>query len=348
MQTTQTIATKGQPVLTLPGAWYSDPEIFSAERTRIFGKSWQLAGPLSALQKPGDYMAIEILGWRVFVIRNREGALKAFHNVCRHRAGPLLDEGRGHCDVLRCRYHLWVYDTDGNLRRTPAFGEADWFDKKDYSLFPVKVATWRGLVFVNLDMEAGPLEAALGDLIDECAPYPMESFSFVREEVFDIACNWKTYTDNFVEGYHIPGIHAGLNAMVDMEKFRTTGRNQIVVMEAPQKQASIYGGVWTWCFPNITLSVYPDGMNTSRIVPTSEEKTELRYEFYFADPSVGLTEKRRATIETNCQIVREDFGICEDVQQNLRSGIYRDGPLSPRHEDGVKYFQDMVRASLTQ
>src|SRR5882724_11653042 len=146
MQTTQTIATKGQPVLTLPGAWYSDPEIFSAERTRIFGKSWQLAGPLSALQKPGDYMAIEILGWRVFVIRNREGALKAFHNVCRHRAGPLLDEGRGHCDVLRCRYHLWVYDTDGNLRRTPAFGEADWFDKKDYSLFPVKVATWRGLV----------------------------------------------------------------------------------------------------------------------------------------------------------------------------------------------------------
>ena len=89
-------------------------------------------------------------------------------------------------------------------------------------------------------------------------------------------------------------------------------------------------------------------MNTSRIVPLDAEKTELRYEFYFADPGAGITEKRRATIETNCQIVREDFGICEDVQQNLRSGIYRDGPLSPRHEDGVKYFQDMVRASLAQ
>jgi choline monooxygenase len=346
MQITQTIATKGQPVLTLPGAWYSDPEIFAAERTRIFGKSWQLAGPLSSLQKAGDYMAIEILGWRVFVIRNREGELRAFHNVCRHRAGPLLDEGRGHCDILRCRYHLWVYDTDGNLRRTPAFGEADWFDKKDYSLFPVKVATWRGLVFVNLDMDAGPLEAALGDLIDECAPYPMESFTFVREETFDIACNWKTYTDNFVEGYHIPGIHAGLKEMVDMEKFQTTGRNQIVVMEAPQRDGSIYGGVWTWAFPNMTLSIFPGGMNTSRIMPIDPKRSRLIYNFYFRDISPEGTEARRRTIETNCGIVREDFGICETAQGNIDAGRYTQGPLSPRHEDGVRYFHELVRNAL--
>ncbi len=120
----------------------------------------------------------------------------------------------------------------------------------------------------------------------------------------------------------------------------------VVIMKAPQKGGSIYGGLWLWIWPNMTLSVYPDGMNTSRIVPTSETRTELRYEFYFADRSPALMEKHKATIATNCEIVREDFGICEEVQQNLKAGIYRDGPLSPRHEDGVQYFQDMVRQSL--
>ena len=99
-------------------------------------------------------------------------------------------------------------------------------------------------------------------------------------------------------------------------------------MKAPQREGSIYGGIWLWAYPNMTLSVYPDGMNTSRIVPIDEVKTELRYEFYFADAAAGLNDKRRATIETNCQIVREDFGICEDVQRGLKSRSYSTGRFS--------------------
>jgi choline monooxygenase len=98
----------------------------------------------------------------------------------------------------------------------------------------------------------------------------------------------------------------------------------------------------------MTLSVYPDGMNTSRIIPTSEDRTELRYEFYFADAASGLNEKRRATIETNCGIVREDFGICETAQGNIDAGRYTQGPLSPRHEDGVRYFHELVRNALAE
>ena len=203
---------KVEPQLSLPADWYHRPEIFESERHAVFAREWQFVGPAGQLPNPGDYLAAEITGWRIFVIRDRDGRLRGFHNLCRHRAGHFLDDGAGHCDVLRCKYHGWVYDTQGRLRATPAFGEAPWFDKADYPLLPIQVGEWRGLLFVNLDRNARPLADCLGDLPALTAPYPMESFTFVKEAEFDIACNWKTYTDNFVEGYHIPSIHPWLNA----------------------------------------------------------------------------------------------------------------------------------------
>jgi choline monooxygenase len=339
-------ATWPNAVRSLPAQWYWDPAAYEIERREIFAKTWQFVGPESEFRNPGDFRAVMIAGYRVFVIRERNGGLKAFHNVCPHRAAPLLPEGDGHCDVLRCRYHGWTFATDGRLMATPNFGEAGWFDKSEHGLRPVRVESFRGLVFVAIDANVPPLVEFLGDIPALIESYPIETFAKHDTAEFFINCNWKTYTDNFVEGYHIPGIHAGLNAAVDMSRFETTHQRGVVIMKAPQKGGSIYGGLWLWIWPNMTLSVYPDGMNTSRIIPVDELHTELRYTFYFADRSPALAEKHRATIETNCQIVREDFGICEEVQQNLKAGIYQDGPLSPRHEDGVKYFQDMVRESF--
>lgn len=331
---------------TIPARWYHDPEIWTQERARVFGRDWLLVGHQGQVENPGDYVAGEIAGWRYFVIRGRDGGLKGFHNVCTHRAAPLLDDGAGHCDVLRCRYHRWVFDTDGNLKATPDFGAPQGFDRCDYGLKPIKVAEWRGLVFASLDLEAGPVEEGLGALVDLVAPYPIETFRSVRQVTFEIGCNWKTYTDNFVEGYHIPGIHPGLNAAIDFKGFAVENRPKIVIMSAPQRDGSIYEGVWLWRYPNTTLSVFSGGMNTSSIVPLDRSRTRLVYNFYFADRSPAAAAAIERIIETNCQIVREDFGICEMAQGNLESGVYERGPLSPLQEAGVRHFHDMLRESL--
>jgi choline monooxygenase len=172
----------------------------------------------------------------------------------------------------------------------------------------------------------------------------MEDFTCLKEVQFDISCNWKTYTDNFVEGYHIPSIHAGLNAAIDFAAFETTYGDNVVIMKAPQRENSIYGGIWLWAYPNMTLSVYPNGMNTSRILPVDPKRAKLIYHFYFPDGSEPAARER--TIETNCQIVREDFGICEIAQRNLEAGAFSQGPLSPKQEAGVGYFHDRLRTSL--
>lgn len=335
-----------KPVLSLPAAWYHERATYLAERPAIFARTWQFVGPVSDLARPGAYRAIEIAGYRLFVLRDRAGALKAFHNSCPHRAAPLFAEGTGHCNVLRCRYHGWTFDHEGRLKAAPHFGEASWFDKADHGLKPVRVEVWRGLVFVNLDLAAEPLSDFLAEVTDLTAAYPIETFARFDEARFEMASNWKTYTDNFVEGYHIPGIHAGLNAAIDFERFETTYRKHVVIMTAPQRDGSIYGGLWLWIWPNMTLSVYPDGMNTSRILPISEARTGLEYTFYFADLGPALQDKHRATVETNCAIVREDFGICEEAQGNLAAGVHQAGPLSPRHEEGVRYFHSEIRAAF--
>ncbi len=210
----------------------------------------------------------------------------------------------------------------------------------------VALEVWRGLLFVAIAPEA-PLQQQLGALPDEVAGRPaLEDLAALAEERFVIDCNWKIYTDNFVEGYHVPAIHPAFRRQIDFEAFETVALDGLVRMTAPLREGAFYGGTWMWCWPNWTLSVYPDGMNTSRINPLGADRTELIYHFYFADRSEAGADKRRSTIEQNCQVVREDFSICEETQKNYASGGFDSGPLSPRHEQGVAYFQRRILDSL--
>ena len=323
---------------------YTSADIHTRDVKSIFSRTWQLIGPASRLEKRGDYIAVEIAGQKVFVVRAKDG-LRAFRNVCRHRGARLLPEGTGRCSTIRCPYHQWVWGEDGSLLNVPWWGDDPDFEKSDWELDKVSFDIWRGLLFVAI-APSSSLEAQLGGLIKEIADEPVESYTWMQEERLVFDANWKIYTDNFVEGYHIPGIHPAFHQAIEFDRFETVALDQMVRMTAPPREGLFYRGKWMWMWPNWTLSLFKGGMNTSRINPINHRRTELIYNFYFEDTSAGMEAARQKTIADNLQVVREDFEVCLETQKNYESGGYRAGPLSPRHEQGVAYFQQKLTAAL--
>jgi choline monooxygenase len=336
-------------MITLPADWYHSPEIYEAERKNIFAKEWLLFGPEQAVKSPGDFIANTIAGWSIFVIRSKEGELKAFHNVCRHRAANIVSDGTGKTMVLRCRYHGWVYDTDGNLRKAPDFGG----DEKDLctrtSLFPVHVKTWKGLVFICMNDNPPDFKESLGSLSDALNELDFTKYEFHSTAKHEIKCNWKTYVENYMEGYHIPTIHPELNKEVDMATYHVHPENRIArhICNPPQEAANdaVNDGLWLWLWPYASLNTYKSGLNLELMLPTEPESVELRY-YYLINMDNDKDGKFDKTISMSHEVTLEDIEICEAVQKNLKSGIYKTGELSPRHEQGIKYFQDLVREAV--
>jgi choline monooxygenase len=324
---------------------YVDLAVYEADQRAIFDRAWQLVGPVSELAELGSYIATEFGMAKVLIIRSAsDGVLRGFRNVCRHRGARLVPEGSGTCSVIQCPYHQWIYGDIGDLRRAPWFGEEPGFDIADWPLDAISVTEWRGLVFAAID----PIESLtdqLGDLVADLADEPIESYLPAAAKRLEFDANWKIYTDNFIEGYHIPGIHPAFFRAIEFDKFETTARRGYVHMTAPPRDGLIYSGVWLWMWPNTTLSLFPGGMNTSRINPLAVDRTELDYHYYFADHSDATKPERDRAIEGSLAIIREDFEICLHTNRNYRSGAYRPGPLSPLHEQGVAYFQQRLVAA---
>jgi choline monooxygenase len=332
---------------TLPARWYVDPDVFARERERVFAKEWLLFGCEAQLPAAGDALAEAVAGWPLFVVRAPNGTLRGFHNVCRHRAGPLVWEGSEHCRVLRCKYHGWVYDFDGRLRAAPDFGAAEDFDPDAIALAPVRVERWRGFVFVNLDPGAAPLEASLAPFARAAAGVDFESARFQGSASHALACNWKTYVENYLEGYHVPYLHPALHREVDAKGYRVEVGDGFALHHAPPRpsvRAPVYEGFWAWLAPNVAFNVYASGVSVERMVPTGPETLRLEYLFFFRE---GASEGEREAALSMCrQVTAEDQKICEAVQRNLRAGVYEAGRLSPRHENGVFAFQERIRAAL--
>ena len=324
---------------------YVDADAHQRERERIFWRSWQLLGSAAPVAAAGHYVAADIAGAKVFAIRADDGGLRAFRNVCSHRGAQLLDDGSGQCSAIQCPYHRWLYGLDGTLKRTPWFGDDPDFDMAEWPLQQIHVAEWRGLLFVAVD-PIEPLLTDLGDTVDVLADEPLETFQLYRSERLVFDANWKIYVDNFIEGYHIPGIHPSFYAAIDFEKFETVVLHNVIKMTAPPKDDLFYRGTWLTTWPNWTLSLFDGGMNTSRINPIDEGRTELLYHYYFADLSEDTRPARDRSVEGSLSVVRQDFGICEITHRNYASGGYRPGPLSPRHENGVAWFQQRVAELL--
>ena len=331
---------------TAQASVYRDPARYESERKAVFGRSWLFMGHVSELAREGDVVAATIAGYPLLVVRAKDG-LKAFHNVCRHRAGPLFDAERGNCGAaLTCKYHGWVYTLDGRLRNARDFGAAAGFDPRDYGLFELKVEIWRGFVFVNADVNAPapalkPLEAKLG-------ARSFEHLVHAERQTHDIACNWKIYVENYLEGYHIPLVHPGLNEQVDALKYDVTVEGDICFHFAPPRPpaGTVYDGVWAFALPNLGFNSYGnEGLMMERVVPIGLGSTRLIYDFYLAPEVAAAPQEKQRILSTSEIVVAEDKWICERVQANIDAEVYSAGVLSPKHEAGVAWFQGFMAAA---
>ena len=195
---------------TLSAHLYYTEEAFAEEKSRIFSATWQLMGHARQVPHPGDYFTFDLIGEPLLVARGEDGVLRAFYNVCRHRAGHPAS-GCGNRKLFRCGYHGWTYRLDGALLVTPEFDGVEDFDPRQFGLAPVRVAEWFNLIFVNLDPEAPALLDSLGTLTEQAVKFDLPGMTFSERRTYDMKCNWKTYVDNYLEGYHLPSVHPALN-----------------------------------------------------------------------------------------------------------------------------------------
>lgn len=330
---------------TLPAALYRDPSRYETERRRIFGRSWQLAAHESQFEASGDFSALTVAGYPLILVRGNDGAIRAFHNVCRHRAGPLAPEGRGKCEgMLVCRYHGWRYALDGRLAAARDFGPAEGFDPRAHGLFGVRCESWRGFLFVNIDNEAAPLAQSIAPLIERARAMPLESFRPTRHATHEIHCNWKTYVENYLEGYHVPIVHPSLAAAIDASRYEIELRGEIVFHYAPAREGAAVSGLWGWMWPCLGINGYANGWMMERMWPLDHQRTRLDY-LYFFPRDVRESEQAEAVAASEVTTA-EDIAITEAVQRNLDAGIYDRGRLSPKHEEAVALFQDLYMRAM--
>ncbi len=344
---------------TLPAAWYFDPAILEKEKETIFSQTWQLAGRTDQVQSPGDYFTTTIGDEPLIVARGADEKLRAFSNVCRHRAGPVARDC-GNRKVFQCGYHGWTYLLDGRLSGTPEFDGVACFEREEYRLPQFKVETWAGLVFVNLDRACAPLADTLEDLPSRIAHHDLSRMRPAARKDWFVDCNWKVYVDNYLEGYHIPIVHPSLNRELDYSRYRTETRTLYSIQHSPIKKskaarlladgdAATYEAQYFWIFPNLMLNVYPDNYSTNLIVPLGPERTLTIFEWFFLDPEKNdVRESIRRTVEFSDEIQLEDIAICEAVQRGLRSRTYTNGRYSVKRENGVHHFHGLFTQFLAR
>jgi choline monooxygenase len=358
---------------TLASRFYTDPAILEIEKPRIFQRTWQLVGTLGqscgeangvkqTISNPESYFTAEVAGEPIIVVRDKQGELRAFSNVCRHRAGPIA-LGSGCKNVLRCQYHGWTYALDGKLIGAPDVEGVEFFDRSTMGMVPLRCETWGQFIFVNFDLKAEPLSAYLGRIPEQAKGFQFEGLEFAERRDYVIDCNWKVYVDNYLEGYHIPIAHPGLMKEIDYAQYRTdTFRYYsqqfapIRVMKPEDTRERLYAAgtgsqeaLYFWIFPNLMLNIYPDNISTNVIVPLSHEKTLTMFEWFFHDvASKEAQERIKRSIAFSDEIQQEDISLCENVQKGLRSSTYDRGRYSVKRENGVHHFHMLLNEFLAR
>ncbi len=333
--------------LTLPFAWYSDEQLLRRERASIFARSWQYAGRAAQVAEPGSYLATDAGGVPILVTRDREGSLRAFVNVCRHR-GSVLMEGCGKRSTLQCHYHAWTYDLDGSLRNAPRSEREVEFNADDWSLLPASVGTWGPFLFVNPDPAAVSLAEHLGELPTILArAIDIDGLEFHSRVEFGSDANWKIVVENFLECYHCPTAHPSFSEEVDVHPDRyLLEAHPTFAAQFAQAKKTGERGQFHLLFPNTGLNVFPGPANLSigPIAPASAGRTERYLDYFFAPDADAAWVADFFAFDD--QVGREDSVLVESVHRGMASGMLEQGRLLLNAEPLLAAFQRWVGTQL--
>jgi len=348
----------------LPAQYYTSRDIFEEETDAIFSRTWQLACHTSSLSKPGDYITFDLLDESIIIMRSDDGAVRAFYNVCPHRAHRLL-EGCGHIDLfIVCPYHAWCYDRSGALRRARNSQDIKDFELSSIHLTEVSSEVFCGFVFINLDPQAPAMKEIMPGVEEDMRRHvprlddlrPRHS----KNEV--IKANWKVAVENYSECYHCEVAHPVLaKTWYEVGAYEIDLRGQCMIHSTVTRdkmrnipadlQVAEHFRAWV-LFPYTAIQVFPGHLNVMRWIPIDENTHRFVEDWYVL--SDELTAATLDDIKFRVDHTQaEDNAICENVQRGLRSRGYRTGPLfvdgtkKGTSEHGVLHHQSLVLAALT-
>lgn len=346
--------------LSLRKEAYVDPRWYNVDLNGIIARTWQWVAHVEKLRAPGAYVAIEVAGRPVAVVRDREGVLRAFYNVCKHRAHELLS-GEGTTTRIMCPYHAWTYRLDGQLVRAPHTETLEDFSTGEICLDQVQVEEFCGFVYVNLNPQAPSLRSQTGSLETEIRHWApdIENLTFGHRLTYDIKSNWKNVVDNFLECYHCPTAHKDFCSLVDMDTYKVTthGIYSSHMADAGKSSNSAYDvsnatvkthAVW-WLWPNTCLMRYPgrSSMIVLNIIPAGPDRTFETYDFFLETKDV--TEAEKETIRYLDEVLQvEDIAIVESVQRGMNTPAFTQGRIvndpdgSGQSEHAVHHFHGLV------
>ena len=339
---------------------YTHPHWFDADQRSIIGASWQWICHGEKLRAPGSYVTEEVAGMPIVATRGRDGVLRAFYNVCKHRAHHLV-EGEGTIANLVCPYHAWTYDLSGKLKAARHTNHLDDFDPDTICLDQVQIEEFGGFVYVHLDPNAAPLIEQSGDLGAEIAHWApdVDELTFAHRLSYTINSNWKNVVDNFLECYHCHVAHKDFVSLVDMDTYKVTthGIYSSHMAEAGKSDNSAYDvseatvtdhAVW-WLWPNTCIMRYPGrgNMIVLKIIPAGPNLTYETYDFFLesAEPNEAELESIRYLDEV---LQVEDINLVESVQRGMDTPAFTQGRIvndpsgSGLSEHGLHHFHGLV------
>lgn len=363
---TATTFTKGAK--TLPGYYYNSEIIFAEELERIFYSRWLCVGRVEQIPNTGDYFTQQIGDESVIIVRDSNQEVRAFYNVCRHRGTRLCTQSNGHFSKeIVCPYHTWAYSLDGQLKVAPLMNEVEGFNRNEYPLKTVSVATWEGFIFLNLSSVPEPFTEAFAPLINRFNPWKISTLRVAARIEYDLAANWKLIHENYSECYHCPPVHPQLTKL---SSYRS-GHNDLfsgpflggyMTINHPDGSMTNSGNRCTTpigevsgenlnrvyyysLFPNLMLGLHPDFVIVHRLLPQSANRTKIICEWLFEPEAIAQSNFDPSdAVEFWDLTNRQDWEICELTQQGISSRSYTPGPYSCQESLLAAFDQEVLQA----